>query len=80
MDANIVLFDLKDKDFISDGDVKNITEMKDKEQQNKFLHAHIKEKCTTEALMTICDIITSVKGNTRMVNFGQTMKNMLTGT
>lgn len=79
MDAKVVALDLKHKDIISDGDVVTIHEMKDKMQQNQFLHGHIKAKCTTEALMKVCDAIISVRGNPKMKKLGKDMKYDLAG-
>ena len=79
MDANVIVLDLKHQDIISDGDVETIRDMKENIQRNQFLHAHMKAKCTTEALMKVCDAIISVRGNPRMKQLGQVMKDKLAG-
>ena len=81
MDAEKVVWDLLEADIIDKGDQRTITEAKHTRQQNKILHRCLKEKCTMGALMTVCDIMIAVKGNPKMLAFGEAMRKRLgTGT
>ena len=73
MDAEKVVFDLLEADIIDKGDQRTITEAKDTTQQNKILHRCLKEKCTLDALMSVCVIIKAVKGNPKMAGLGNKM-------
>ena len=77
MEAKKVVLELFRKDVISDGDVKEITSSEDRTLQNQTLHKILKEKCTDEALETVCDVIVAVKGNPKMKALGEAMKRAL---
>ena len=73
MDAEKIVFDLMEADIIDKGDQRTITEAKDTTQQNKILHRCLKEKCTLDALRSVCAIIKAVKGNPKMAALGDKM-------
>ena len=77
MDAAAIVFNLEYKGFVSDGDRKTITQNMDAKQQNQILHAQLMKKCTTKALMDVCDIITAVEGNAKMTKLGEDIKKEL---
>ena len=77
MDASVIVYNLEHHSLISDGDRKMLTKNMDAMQQNQILHAQLKNKCTTKALMDVCDIITAVKGNPKMIKLGEDMKKRL---
>ena len=79
VDASAIVFDLKDKDIISDGDTTTITRNPHPRQQNQFLLACLEKVCTREALMTVCNVISDVPGNPKMKRLGKDMKSMLQG-
>ena len=79
VDANKIVFDLLQKDIIAGGNHKEISRTTDGEEQNKYLHEHLRKTCDEEALMIVCDIIISVKGHQRMKKLGKEMKRMLQG-
>ena len=37
----------------------------------------LRDKCTTEALMTVCDLVIAVNGNPKMKCFGKDLKRAL---
>ena len=76
MDANAVVLDLVHYDIISEGDQKTITTNMDRTQQNKFLHLYLK-KCTEDALLRVCDLISATKGNPKMSTLGTAMRRRL---
>ena len=73
MDAEKIVFDLLEADIIDKGDQRTITEAKDTTQQNKILHRYLKEKCTLDALRSVCAIIRAVKGSPKMATLGDKM-------
>ena len=77
MDANAVVLELLHNNIIDRGDERRITMTLDPTQQNQFLHLTLKEKCTEDAFVTVCDIITAVKGNPKMKSLGESMKRRL---
>ena len=77
MVAENVLWDLLDMDIIDDGNLREIRETKNTKQQNKMLHLCLTEKCTPEALKTVCEVIIDVKGNPKMRALGEDMKRRL---
>ena len=77
IDAEKVVWDLLDADIIDKGDQRTITEAKDTTQQNKILHRCLKEKCTLDALRSVCAIIKAVKGNPKMAALGDKMMRRL---
>ena len=77
IDANAVVYEFQHKGIVSDIVLQRICISYDPKQQNEILHAHLARTCTNEALMTACDIITSVKGNPRMSALGRDMQRRL---
>ena len=77
MDAAAITMELVHHDIITDGDQSEVTSKSDKMQQNQFLHTLLRDKCTTEALMTVCDLVIAVRGNPRMKRFGEDLKRAL---
>ena len=77
MDANAVVNELLYKGLIPAGVHKKLTETDCPKQQNEFLHASLLRTCTNEALMSACDIITSVQGNPKMSALGEDMQRRL---
>ena len=64
-------------DIIDDGNLREIRETKNTKQQNKMLHLCLTEKCTLEALKTVCEVIIDVKGNPKIRALGEDMKRRL---
>ena len=77
IDANAVIQELQHADTISDGDVEEIKQIKDATQQSARLHKMLEDKCTADAFMEFCDMVSSVKGNRRMKGLGKNMKKQL---
>ena len=77
IDASAVIQELQHADIISDGDVELIEQTKDATQQSARLHKMLEDKCTANAFMEFCDIVSSVKGNKRMKELGKGMKKRL---
>ena len=77
MDANAVIVELLDKDIIGRGDEKTIAKIDDPTQQNQKLHLMLKDKCTDEALKTVCNLLIAVKGHPKMKALGKDMKRRL---
>ena len=79
MDAIAIVFELKHKEIISDGDLRMISSHPSLIIQNQILHDRLMETCTVEALMTVCDTSIAVPGNPKMHELGRAMKSMLEG-
>ena len=62
MEAEKVIEELLHKDIIS-SDQRTITRAEDPTLQNQVLHRCLKEKCTLNALRSVCVIMKAVKGN-----------------
>ena len=77
MDANAVVLDLVHYDIIDRGNLKTITKTEEPTEQNKFLHLYLKEKCTEDAFLIVCGIISDVRGNPKMSALGTAMKRRL---
>ena len=77
MDAVAVVYDLLDKGTIDDGDMNKITKEHNRNGQNKILRLILKQKCTNEHLMDVCDMIIAVEGNPKMTALGEDMKRAL---
>lgn len=73
MDADAVIMDLKHADIISDGDENGSSNKSGATAKNKFLHEKLRNKCTTKAFMTFCNITIAVNGNPRMKELGEEM-------
>ena len=48
-----------------------------RKQKNQDLHKCLRDKCTKEALMRVCNILIDYKGNPKMNALGQDMKQSL---
>ena len=77
MEAEKVIEELLHKDIISRGDQRTITRAEDPTLQNQVLHRCLKEKCTLDALRSVCAIIKAVKGNPKMAALGDKMMRRL---
>ena len=77
MDANAIVMELEHHGIISNGDRQAIKQEMDASLQNQLLHACLKKTCTVKALLDVCDIITKVKGNPKLIALGQDMKTEL---
>ena len=74
MDANTVVYELRHRNIISDGDLTEITRNPDAKQQNEILHRCLKRSCNEKALMEVCDVMIAVEGNCRMNDLGRDIK------
>ena len=74
MDANTVVMEFEYKGIISVGIRDTILRTDCPKLQNECLHAYLMKACTDDALKTACDVITGVRGNTRMQALGKEMK------
>ena len=77
VDANAIVYDLKNQDIISDGDLKEVTRTPSGVEQNMFLHHCLERKATKPALLQVCNIMIGCRGNSRMNQVGKEMKNAL---
>ena len=77
MDANAIVLELEHRGIISNGDQTEVRQETNATEQNQLLHACLKKKCTVEALMVVCDVITKVKGNPKLQSLGEDMKTEL---
>ena len=77
MEAKKVTEELLHKDIISRDDQQTITREVDPTLQNQILHRCLKEKCTLDALRSVCATIKAVKGNPKMVALGGLMMRRL---
>ncbi len=77
--SSAIMYELKHKDVISSGDVEMIERKPDVTQQNQYLHECLTRKCTKEALMEVCNVMTAVKGNPKMNALGKDMRWRLKG-
>ena len=77
VDSEAVVGGLLHKDIIDEGDERDITSAKNPTRQNEKLHLCLRRKCTLDALITVCDIMTAVGGNPNMLALGETMKRRL---
>ena len=77
VDADAIIFELEHQNIIMDGDLKRIRKIDDRTQKNQDLHKCLKDKCTIDALMRVCDILIDYKGNPKMNALGQDIKRRL---
>ena len=77
MDAEAVVGDLLYNNIIDEGDKRTITSARNPRLQNQELHLCLRRKCTPDALMTVCDIMTAVRGNPNMLALGEAIKRKL---
>ena len=77
MDAEAVVGDLLHNNIIDEGDKRDITSARNPRLQNQELHLCLKRKCTPDALMTVCGIMTAVEGNPKMLALGEAIKRKL---
>ena len=77
VEAEKVIMELLHKDIISRGDQRTITRAEDPTVQNQILHRYLKEKCTVDALRSVCAILVAVNGNPKMVSLGNAMRTRL---
>ena len=77
MEAEKVTEKLLHNDIIDRGDQRTITRAENPTLQNEILHRCLKEKCTLDALRSVCVTIKSVKGNPKMAALGDKMMRRL---
>ena len=77
MDASAVVLDFVHYDIINRENLRTITRTEDPTEQNKFLHLYLKERCTEDAFLVVCDIISDVKGSPKMRALGTAMRRTL---
>ena len=77
IDANTVVMEFEYKGIIPVGVQDTILKTDCPKLQNEYLHAYLMKTCTDDALKTACDVITGVRGNTRMQTLGKEMKSKL---
>ncbi len=73
MNAKSVIMDLLNKNIISRGVEVTISQTNSPREQNAYLHDCLTQTCTDDALKSACQIISAVKGNPKMVDFGRDM-------
>ena len=79
VDADAIVYELKNKDIIGDGDLTTISRTPGTKEKNEYLHERLKNTCDEEALMEVCEVIINVKGNRKMKSLGKRMKSALEG-
>ena len=77
VDAKAVYMELANKGIIDVGDQQQISATYDPVQSNQILHFCLKNKCTEDALRTVCDVMIRVKGNPKMKALGEDIKRKL---
>ena len=77
--SSAIMYELKHKDVISSGDVEMMERKADVTQQNQYLHECLKRKCTKEALMDVCNVMSAVRGNPKMNALGEDMRQRING-
>ena len=77
--SSAIIYELKHKDVIASGDVEMIERNADVTQRNQYLHECLKRKCTKEALMEVCNVMSAVRGNPKMNALGRDMRRRLKG-
>ena len=77
MDADEIIFDLEHQKIISDGDLTRIRNIDGRRKKNKDMHKCLKDKCTKETLLRVCDILINYEGNPRMNSLGRELKQRL---
>ena len=77
VDAEAVVGDLLHNNIIDEGDERDITSTRNSRRQNEKLHLCLRRKCTSDALMTVCDIMMAVRGNPNMLTLGEVIKRRL---
>ena len=77
--SSAIVYELKHKDVIASGDVEMIQRNADVTQQNQYLHECLMRKCTKEALMEVCNVMSAVRGNPKMNALGKDMRQRVKG-
>ena len=77
--SSAIMYELKHKDVIDSGDVEMIERKADVTQQNQYLHECLMRKCTKEALMEVCNVMSAVRGNPKMNALGEDMRRRVKG-
>ena len=77
MDVIMVVMELLDKDIISDGVRESIEKADGRRRRSEILHEYLKRTCTEEVFRTVCGIIASVRGNSKMSALGKDMQRRL---
>ena len=77
--SSAIMYELKHKDVIASGDVEMMERKADVTQQNQYLHDRLMRKCTKEALMEVCNVMSAVRGNPKMNALGKDMRRRVKG-
>lgn len=77
MDAEAVVNELQHQNVIPHGVMANISMTRDLTQQNAILYDSFKRRCTKGALITACDVMIAVRGNSKLNVLGKDMKEAL---
>ena len=77
--SSAIIYELKHKDVIASGDVEMIERKADVTQQNQYLHECLMRKCTKDALMQVCNVMTAVRGNPKMNALGEDIRRCVKG-
>ena len=77
VDADAITLELEEQGIISDGEQMRIRKTDGRKQKNRDLHKCLKNNCTKEALVKVCDVLIDYKGNPKMNALGQEMKRNL---
>ena len=77
VDANVIVFELEYKGILSEGDLAAVSRSAGVNVQNELLRKFLKQKCTDDALMEVCDVIIAVQNNQRMNQLGRNIKSKL---
>ena len=73
MNAKSVVMDLLHSHVIPRNAEMTISQTNSPEEQNATLHYCLKQTCTVDALKSVCQIISAVKGNPKTVDLGRDM-------
>lgn len=79
MDADAIVFELYNRDIISDSDKHRIISTFGRKQQNEILHRCLVRTCTHGALIEACDIMIAVPGSPKIKGLANEMKMQLLG-
>ena len=72
--SSAIMYELKYRDVIASGDVAMIERNADVSLMNQYLHECLKRKCTKEALMEVCNVMSAVRGNPKMNALGEDIR------
>ena len=74
-----IVYNLKHKNIITDSVLAEVNREPGATRQSEILYYNLERTSTKDSLITVCEVIIAVRGNSKMQKFGQDMKSMLKG-